>query len=268
MGLDKMREAYHREYVKGDPDTLDIRDLHVSVDGKLIIKGLSLKVRKGEVHALMGPNGSGKSTLSNTIMGHPRYKIESGDILFNGESVLNDSPDERAKKGLFLSFQYPCEIPGVTLSNFLRMAHNSLRGENIGVMDFKKILDEKMKSFSMDAAFAKRYLNDGFSGGEKKRCEILQMAVLGPTIGILDETDSGLDIDALRIVADGINILNKNSGQGILLITHYQRILQYIKPHFVHVLIEGRIVKSGGHELAETVEEKGYDWILKAEAIT
>lgn len=268
MGLDKMKEAYQREYVKGDPDTLDIRNLHISVDGKSIIKGLNLKVRKGEVHAIMGPNGSGKSTLANTIMGHPRYKIESGDILFNGESILNDSPDERAKKGLFLSFQYPCEIPGVTLSNFLRMAHNSLRNETISVMDFRKVLEEKMKALNMDSAFAKRYLNDGFSGGEKKRCEILQMAVLNPTIGILDETDSGLDVDALKVVSEGINVLNKNgSGQGVLLITHYQRILRYIKPDHVHVLVDGKILKSGGHELAETVEEKGYDWIMKAEAI-
>ena len=262
MGLDKMRDLYQREYVKGDPDTLDIRDLHVSIDGKPIIKGLSLKVRKGEIHAIMGPNGSGKSTLSNTIMGHPRYKIESGDIFFNGESILNDSPDERAKKGIFLSFQYPCEIPGVTLSNFLRMAYNSLHGTKMSVMDFKKHLEEKMKSLNMDMAFAKRYLNDGFSGGEKKRCEILQMAVLGPTIGILDETDSGLDVDALKIVSEGINILNRNSDQGILLITHYQRILRYIKPDHVHVMVDGNIVKSGGHELAETVEEKGYDWIV------
>jgi len=267
MGLDKMKDAYQREYVKGDPDTLDIRDLNVSVDGKMIIKGMNLKVKKGEVHAIMGPNGSGKSTLSNTVMGHPRYKIESGDILFNGESILNDSPDVRAKKGLFLSFQYPCEIPGVTLSNFLRMAYNSLHETNMNVMDFRKHLEEKMKSLNMDMTFAKRYLNDGFSGGEKKRCEILQMAVLGPTIGILDETDSGLDVDALKIVSEGINILNKNSNQGILLITHYQRILRYIKPDYVHVLVDGRILKSGGHELAETVEEKGYDWIVKAEAV-
>lgn len=262
-----MKDAYQREYVKGDPDTLDIRDLNVSVDGKMIIKGMNLKVKKGEVHAIMGPNGSGKSTLSNTVMGHPRYKIESGDILFNGESILNDSPDVRAKKGLFLSFQYPCEIPGVTLSNFLRMAYNSLHETNMNVMDFRKHLEEKMKSLNMDMTFAKRYLNDGFSGGEKKRCEILQMAVLGPTIGILDETDSGLDVDALKIVSEGINILNKNSNQGILLITHYQRILRYIKPDYVHVLVDGRILKSGGHELAETVEEKGYDWIVKAEAV-
>ena len=253
------------------PSTLEIRDLHVSIEGKQILKGVNLKVSQGEIHAIMGPNGSGKSTLANTLMGHPKYKVDSGDILIDGESIVGATPDVRAKKGLFLAFQYPLEISGVPLAQFLRSAYRSVKGETksdtkgvggemISALAFKKKLEEKLKEVDMDPAFAKRYLNEGFSGGEKKRAEILQMAILQPKISIMDETDSGLDIDAVRKVAE---VLSHMAGpdMGVLLITHYQRILEYIKPEFVHVMVNGRIFKSGGPELAKLLEEKGYSWI-------
>lgn len=237
---------------------LEVKDLHVKIEDKEILKGVSLAVDKGEVVAIMGPNGSGKSTLAYALMGHPRYEITKGRIFLNGEDVTEMEADKRAKKGLFLSFQYPQEIAGVSVSNFLRTALNSKRGGNkISVPDFHKLLQEKMSLLKFDRSFALRYLNEGFSGGEKKKAEILQMAVLQPTIGILDETDSGLDIDSLKIVANGINKL-KGPNMGILLITHYQRILNYITPDKVHVVVDGKIVKSGGKELALEVEEKGY----------
>ena len=251
---------------------LIVKDLHVSVDGKEILKGLSLQVKKGEIHALMGPNGSGKSTFANTLMGHPKYEVTSGDILFKGESVLEKEADERARMGLFMAFQYPVAIPGLTFSSFLRAALNARLAPSAGVdgkvptkkgippKEFRELMRSKMAMLKMDDSFASRYLNDGFSGGEKKRAEILQMAVLRPEIAIMDETDSGLDIDALRIVSEGVNALT-GPDLGVLLITHYQRILNYIKPHFVHVLVDGRIVKSGGPELAHELEAQGYDTI-------
>lgn len=241
---------------------LEVKDLKVKVEDKEILKGISLEIEKGEVVALMGPNGSGKSTLAYALMGHPRYKITSGKIFLDGEDITNISPDKRARKGLFLSFQYPQEIPGVSVSNFLRTALNVKKEKPISVMDFHKLLQEKMKLLKIDKSFALRYLNEGFSGGEKKRMEILQMAVLQPQIGIMDETDSGLDIDALRTVAEGVNDL-KGSELGILLITHYQRILNYITPDKVHIVMDGKIVKSGGKELALEVEERGYEWVNK-----
>ena len=241
---------------------LEVKDLKVKIEDKEILKGISLEVDRGKVVALMGPNGSGKSTLAYALMGHPRYEITSGKILLNGEDVTKARPDERARKGLFLSFQYPQEISGVSVSNFLRTALNAKNEKKISVMDFHKILQEKMKLLKIDKSFALRYLNEGFSGGEKKRMEILQMAVLQPKIGILDETDSGLDIDALRTVAEGINDL-KGSELGVLLITHYQRILNYITPDKVHIVMDGKIVKSGGKELALEVEERGYEWVNK-----
>jgi len=253
------------------PSTLEIKDLHVSIEGKQILKGVNLRVSQGEIHAIMGPNGSGKSTLANTLMGHPKYKVDSGDILIDGESIVGAPADVRAKKGLFLAFQYPLEISGVPLAQFLRSAYRAVKGEAksdakgvggemISALAFKKKLEEKLKEVDMDPAFAKRYLNEGFSGGEKKRAEILQMAILQPKISIMDETDSGLDIDAVRKVAE---VLSKMAGpdMGVLLITHYQRILEYIKPQFVHVMVNGRIFRSGGPELAKLLEEKGYSWI-------
>jgi len=251
---------------------LVVKDLHVSVEGKPILKGLSLEVSKGEVHALMGPNGSGKSTLANTLMGHPRYEVTGGDILFKGESILGLESDERSRLGLFLAFQYPVAIPGVTVSNFLRTALNARlapRSAGDGAMpskkgiapkEFRALLREHMGRLKMDESFALRYLNDGFSGGEKKRTEILQMAMLKPEIAIMDETDSGLDIDALRIVSEGVNAL-AGPDLGVLVITHYQRILDYIKPHFVHVMLDGRITLSGGPELALELESRGYDFV-------
>jgi Fe-S cluster assembly ATP-binding protein len=247
---------------------LEIRDLHVSVEDQEILKGVSLSVSKGEVHALMGPNGSGKSTLAYSLMGHPNYEITAGDVLFKGASVLEMEPDERSRAGMFLAFQYPVSIPGVSVANFLRMALNARIPDNgnghgkkgISIPKFRKMLKEKMTLLEMDSSFAGRYLNEGFSGGEKKRAEILQMAVLSPEIAILDETDSGLDIDALRIVANGVNTL-AGPEMGILVITHYQRLLNYIRPHFVHVMLNGRIVESGGPELALHLEEMGYDWV-------
>ena len=239
---------------------LEVKDLHVKIEGKEILRGVSLAVDKGQVVAIMGPNGSGKSTLAYALMGHPRYEITEGRIFLNGEDVTKMEADDRAKKGLFLSFQYPQEISGVTVSNFLRTALNAKRDHDnkISVMDFHKLLQEKMNLLKFDKSFALRYLNEGFSGGEKKKAEILQMAVLQPIIGILDETDSGLDVDSLKIVANGINRL-KGPDMGILLITHYQRILDYIVPDKVHIVVDGKIVKSGGKELAFEVEEKGYE---------
>ena len=242
-----------------------VEDLHVSVEGKEILKGVNLTVNAGEVHALMGPNGSGKSTLANALMGHPRYVVTKGRILLNGEDMLPLSPDERARRGMFLAFQYPLEIPGVKVRHFLRMAVRASKGQEPSVTEFRKQLFDKMALLEMDRSFAERYLNEGFSGGEKKRNEILQLAMLEPTMSILDETDSGLDIDALRVVAGGINKL-AGPNVAMLLITHYQRILSYVEPHFVHVLFNGRVVRSGGKELALELEAKGYDWIAEQEA--
>jgi len=237
---------------------LEIRDLHAGVEGKEILRGISLTINPGEIHAIMGPNGSGKSTLANVLMGNPSYQVTAGDIFLAGQRINDLSPDERARLGLFLAFQYPVPVPGVTLVNFLRQAVNAVRGEEVPVREFRELLFEKMDLLKMDRDFARRYLNDGFSGGEKKRAEMLQMAVLQPKMAVLDETDSGLDIDALRTVAEGVNRI-MNPEMGLLLITHYQRLLNYIRPHFVHVLIDGRIVKSGGPELAEELEARGYE---------
>ena len=245
---------------------LIIKNLHVSIGEKEILKGLNLTIKQGEVHAIMGPNGTGKSTLAYTLMGHPNYEVTDGEVWFKGENILELEPDERSRLGVFLAFQYPVAIPGVTVANFLRSALNSRRrAENpddkgIPVPEFRKILKEKMSLLKMDHNFAGRYLNDGFSGGEKKRAEILQMATLRPEIAILDETDSGLDIDALRIVSEGVNALT-GPDLGVLVITHYQRLLDYIKPNFVHVMFDGRIVESGGPDLALQLEEQGYDWV-------
>lgn len=241
---------------------LEIKDLHVSVDGKQIVKGLNLTINEGEIHALMGPNGSGKSTLAQAIMGHPRYKIDSGDVLIDGESILNLSVDKRAKKGLFLSFQYPAEVPGVSMLNFFRLAMNSLNGAPKTIPEFRQIVKQKMGMLKVDESFTKRYLNEGFSGGEKKRSEILQMALLNPKIAILDETDSGLDIDALKTVSEGISSL-AGPDMGMLLITHYNRMLKYIMPHYVHIMVNGRIIRSGDSSLAMQLDEKGYENIIK-----
>jgi Fe-S cluster assembly ATP-binding protein len=242
---------------------LEIRNLHVAIDEREILQGLDLAVRGGEVHALMGPNGTGKSTLAATLMGHPRYTVTAGDVLINGESILELAPDERARAGLFLAMQYPAEVPGVSNANFLRTALNARRGTPMPVLEFHRKLQEKMRLLNIDPSFAERYLNEGFSGGEKKRNEILQLAVLEPAIAVLDEIDSGLDIDAVKIVAESVNAL-LGPEMGVLIITHYQRILNYIRPDFVHVLMGGRIVRSGGPELALELEERGYDW-LRAE---
>ncbi len=245
---------------------LVINNLHVNIGDKEILQGVDLTVKQGEIHAIMGPNGTGKSTLAYTLMGHPSYTVTKGEVLFKGQNVLELEPDERSRLGLFLAFQYPVAIPGVTVANFLRTALNTRRravhkdDKGIPVPEFRKMLKERMDLLKMDQAFAGRYLNDGFSGGEKKRAEILQMATLKPEIAILDETDSGLDIDALRVVADGVNALT-GPELGVLVITHYQRLLNYIKPHFVHVMMGGRIVESGGPDLALSLEEHGYDWI-------
>ncbi len=246
---------------------LEIKDLHAGIEGKEILKGLNLKVNKGEVHAIMGPNGSGKSTLSKVLAGHPSYEVLSGDVIYEGRNLLEFEPDERARMGVFLAFQYPVEVPGVSNSQFLRLAYNEkmkhLGEEELDPLEFNDYLKEKAKIVEMDPAFFKRSVNEGFSGGEKKRNEILQMAVLEPKLAILDETDSGLDIDALRIVAEGVNKL-RSSDNAIVLVTHYQRLLNYIQPDFVHVLASGKIVKEGGKELALELEEKGYDWVKAA----
>ncbi len=247
---------------------LRIENLHVAIDGKEILKGVDLTIRKGEVHALMGPNGSGKSTLSYALMGHPNYEVTAGVATINGTDLLSMEADERAKAGLFLAFQYPTSIPGVTVANFLRHAVTNVRrpdrkeGEDLMPMrDFRKELREQMEALGVDGEFARRYLNEGFSGGEKKRAEVLQMAMLRPSFAILDETDSGLDIDAVRIVSEGVNRVAESQGTGVLVITHYKRILDYIKPSFVHILFGGRIVESGGPELVDRLEREGYDWI-------
>ena len=239
---------------------LKIEDLHVEIDGQEIVKGLDLEVGKGEIHAIMGPNGSGKSTLANVLMGHPRYEVTGGSITFQGEDVFELEPDERAKLGMFLAFQYPSEVPGVSVANFLRTAVNSVREEELSPMEMYRLLQEKMSIMQMDPKFAERYLNEGFSGGEKKRNEILQMLMLDPKLAIMDETDSGLDIDALQVVAKGVNEM-KGPEFSAVIITHYQRILRYIEPDRVHVMLDGRLVTSGGKELADDLEEKGYDWV-------
>jgi Fe-S cluster assembly ATP-binding protein len=259
------------------PVELVIRDLHAKIEDKEILRGVDLTVRQGETHALMGPNGSGKSTLANVIMGHPKYVVTQGEILFKGVSILDLSADKRARMGLFLAFQYPSSVPGVTVANFLRRALEARRegydptatneptGEapkkkGIPPAEFRKLITEKMKLLKVDTGFINRYINEGFSGGEKKRAEILQMAMLEPTMAVLDETDSGLDIDALKIVSDGVNAL-RGPKLGVLIITHYQRILNYITPDMVHVMYKGQIIKSGGADLAHELEKKGYEWL-------
>jgi Fe-S cluster assembly ATP-binding protein len=245
---------------------LEIKNLHVSIEGKEILKGLDLTIEQGKVHAIMGPNGTGKSTLAYTLMGHPSYEVTEGEVFFKGQNILELEPDERSRLGIFLAFQYPVAIPGVTVANFLRTALNARRrAENpedkgIPIPEFRKMLKDKMTMLKVDQTFAGRYLNDGFSGGEKKRAEILQMATLQPEMAILDETDSGLDIDALRIVSEGVNTL-LNKDLGVLVITHYQRLLNYIKPDHVHIMLDGRIVESGGPDLALHLEDQGYDWV-------
>ena len=243
-------------------NALEIKDLHVNIGDKPIVKGLSLTVLKGEVHAIMGPNGTGKSTLSKAIAGHPDYTVASGTVLLDGRNILEMEPDERARAGLFLAFQYPCEIPGVSIANFLRAATQARlpEGEEIDATAYYKRLYAKMDGLKIDRKLTSRSVNEGFSGGEKKRCEILQMAMLEPAYSIMDETDSGLDIDALKIVADGVNAL-RGPKLGVLLITHYQRLLDYIVPDYVHVMWDGRIVKSGDKSLALELEAKGYDWV-------
>jgi Fe-S cluster assembly ATP-binding protein len=243
---------------------LEIKDLHISIGDKPIVKGLTLTIKQGEVHAIMGPNGTGKSTLSKAIAGHPDYTITSGDVLMDGQSILGMEVDERARAGLFLAFQYPSEIPGVSIANFLRAAVQArmAEGEELDATAYYKRLYSKMDMLKIDRKFTSRSVNEGFSGGEKKRCEILQMAMLEPKFSVMDETDSGLDIDALRIVSEGVNTL-RGPGLGILLITHYQRLLNYIVPDYVHVMYDGRIVKSGDKTLALELEAKGYDWVKK-----
>jgi Fe-S cluster assembly ATP-binding protein len=246
---------------------LQIKDLHAAIDGKPILKGISLTVNAGEVHAVMGPNGSGKSTLAQVLAGHPAYEITSGEVLYKGENLLEMAPEVRAQSGMFLAFQYPVEIPGVTNAYFLRAAYNEIRRakgqDEVDPMEFLDIVEEKLKLVEMDASMMSRSVNAGFSGGEKKRNEILQMAVLEPTLAILDETDSGLDIDALRIVASGVNALRRPDNATIV-VTHYQRLLNYIVPDFVHVLAGGRIVRSGDKSLALELEARGYDWVMEA----
>jgi Fe-S cluster assembly ATP-binding protein len=246
---------------------LEIRNLHVRIEEREILRGVDLTVDRGEVHALMGPNGSGKSTLANTLLGHPAYEVTEGSIVFKGEELIEAEPHERAKAGLFLAFQYPVAIPGVSVANFLRMAINAKRARSgtgdppINVKEFRSELQHAIELLDVDRSFTSRHLNDGFSGGEKKRAEILQMAMLKPDVAILDETDSGLDIDALRTVAEGVEKLHREQGLGALIITHYQRILHYIKPQFVHIMLDGRIVLEGGVELVERLEREGYDQI-------
>ena len=247
---------------------LDIRNVHVGIDGHEILKGVNLIVKQGEVHALMGPNGTGKSTLAYALMGHPSYEITEGEVCFKERDLLELEPDERSHLGLFLAFQYPVAIPGVSVANFLRTAINAQRkakdpdDKGISIPEFRRMLKERMDFLQMDHSFAGRYLNEGFSGGEKKRAEVLQMAALQPEIALMDETDSGLDIDALRIVAEGVNTL-RGPDLGVLVITHYQRILNYIKPDYVHIMLDGKIVETGGPDLALHLEEHGYDWLRK-----
>ena len=249
--------------------SLVIKDLHVNIGDREIIQGLSLEIECGKVHAIMGPNGSGKSTLSKVIAGHPDYTVTSGEVLMDGESILGMEPDERARKGIFLAFQYPMEVPGVTIANFLRAAVQARlpKDEELEATEYYHTLYEKMDLLEMNRAFTSRSVNEGFSGGEKKRCEILQMAMLQPKYAILDETDSGLDIDALKIVSHGVNVL-RGPDRGILLITHYQRLLDYIVPDYVHVMVAGKIVLSGGKDLALELESKGYDWLTEEEPAT
>lgn len=239
---------------------LKINDLKIKIEEKEILKGLNLEIGKGEVHAIMGPNGAGKSTLANTLMGHPKYSVINGEMLFEGELINELKVDERARKGIFLSFQYPEEVPGITVENFLRTAKGATTGKTIGIMPFRKALKEKMKLLKMDESYAQRYLNLGFSGGEKKKNEILQMAILEPKLAILDETDSGLDVDAVRIVSEGVSKL-RGEENSILIITHHNRILDYLKPDYIHILMDGKIVKTGDMSLAKEIEEKGYDVI-------
>ena len=250
-----------------------VENLHAGIEGEEILKGVNLTINRGEIHALMGPNGSGKSTLAYIVAGHPNYEVFEGRVLYKGENVLELGADERAQLGMFLAFQYPTTIPGVSMANFLRLAVNSVKGEDdgeggkkrIAPREFRKMLREKMQMLNIDESFATRYLNEGFSGGEKKRAEILQMAMLEPEFCIMDETDSGLDIDALRTVSEGVNRLYSDN-MAMLLITHYQRLLNHIKPQYVHVMLEGRVVQSGGPELAEELEAKGYDWLKETAA--
>jgi Fe-S cluster assembly ATP-binding protein len=246
---------------------LEIRNLHASIDGKEILKGIDLTIKKGEIHAIMGPNGSGKSTLAKVLAGHPAYEVTKGQVLYEGKNLLEMAPDERAREGVFMAFQYPIEVPGVSNAQFLRLAYNEKRKhlgeEELDPLEFKDLLKERAKVVEMEASFMTRSVNEGFSGGEKKRNEILQMAVLEPKLAILDETDSGLDIDALRVVAGGVNQLH-NSENAVVLVTHYQRLLNYIVPNYVHVLAGGRIAREGGKELALELEEKGYDWITSS----
>lgn len=253
-------------------DALIIKNLKASVEQKRILQGVTLEIEPGTVHALMGPNGAGKSTLGNVLMGHPKYEVTGGSVRFGRKDLLKLTPDERAKAGLFLAFQYPQSVAGLTLSGFLKQAADAVReargDKPLTVMQFKQLLEAKMKLLKVEPKFGERYLNDGFSGGEKKRAEILQMALLEPKIAILDETDSGLDIDALKVVSQGVNALRKGSPKlGVLLITHYQRILNYVKPDFVHVMIEGRIAESGTPELVEKLESEGYDWLKDTKKI-
>jgi Fe-S cluster assembly ATP-binding protein len=248
---------------------LEIRNLHATIGGQEILRGLNLTVQAGEIHAIMGPNGSGKSTLAKVLAGHPSYEVTQGEVLFEGQNLFELEADARARAGIFLAFQYPIEIPGVSNANFLRLAYNEKAKhegrEELDPLEFDDLIKEKLKIVEMDKSFINRSVNEGFSGGEKKRNEILQMAVLEPNLAVLDETDSGLDIDALRIVAGGVNKL-AHKDNAIILVTHYQRLLDYIEPHFVHVLYQGRIVKSGGKELALELEKKGYDWLKGAGA--
>ncbi len=257
--------------VIGNSDViLSVKDLTANVDETPILKGINLEIKAGEIHAIMGPNGSGKSTLSKVLAGHPAYGVTGGEVSYLGQNLLDMEPEDRARSGVFLAFQYPLEIPGVSNLDFLRVAYNSKRKheglEELDAFDFDDLVQEKLGIVKMDAAFLNRSVNEGFSGGEKKRNEILQMAILEPKLGILDETDSGLDIDALRIVASGVNQL-AHSNNAMLVITHYQRLLEYIIPDYVHVMANGRIIRTGGKELALELEERGYDWLLEAEAV-
>jgi len=238
----------------------EFKDIHVEVEGKEVVNGVSLAIYPGEIHAIMGKNGSGKSSLSNALMGHPSYTITKGEAYLNGESIIDMEADERSRAGLFLAFQYPLAIPGVTVANFMRASLKAQRGKDADMTDFRKLFKAAMANLSIDQSFATRYMNDGFSGGEKKRIEILQMSMLNPSMALLDETDSGLDIDAIKIVAEGIN-RHHNDANGILMVTHYQRLLNYVKPDKVHVMMDGKFIKTGGPELALKLEESGYEWL-------